>query len=113
MRILDRIQIKRLKTVTIIILAIALLISLQSGAQGPTVTSGFGFIRKPRIPDHIIQGAREGIVHEIYRLTMLATIPLNTTDVTDYVGNPIVWDQPQLDAVNAKITELQTLLAQF
>ncbi len=106
---------KRLPTIIIIGLLILVLISLQSiRAQPPgVVTSGFWFMRKPQVPDHIKQGAREGLVLEINRLTILATIPLNDPDIIDYIGNPIIWDQAQLDAVNVKIAELQALLAQY
>lgn len=81
-------------------------------AQGP-ITSGFYFLRRPPVPDHIKEGAREGLILEINRLTMLSTIPLGDPDVTDYVGNPIVWDQAQLDAVTAEIARLQLLLDEF
>ena len=112
---------KLLSKETIIIGLLGLLVIIGLGnyvgmtrAQLPgSITTGFWFMRRRPVPEHIKQGAREGLAHEINRLTMLSGIELGDPNVTDYIGNPVTWDQAQLDAVIAEISRLQALLDQF
>ena len=109
-------QICSKETVVIVLLTVLTVVSIGNfvRAQQPgPITSGFWFMRRKPVPEHVKEGAKHAVVMEINRLTLLTSIPLGDTDVTDYVGNPITWDQSQLDAVIAEITRLQLTLDEF
>jgi hypothetical protein len=97
----------------LVLIGIGNLVQITRAQTPGPVTSGFWFMRRPPVPAHIKGGAEVALVMEINRLTLLSTIPLDDPHITDYIGNPIIWDQDQLDAVNAEITRLQLLLNDF